>query len=91
VILQMARFVVTEATVDLIDAGADVAVRIGTLVGSTLVARKLAPLRRVLVASQGYAEKHSLPRVTSRRKSGNVVRKSCMCAMTWWLPNTTGC
>lgn len=51
----------TETTVDLLDVGADVAVRIGALVDSTLVVRKLAPLRRVLVASPGYSEKHALP------------------------------
>ena len=44
----------TDATVDLIDAGADVAVRIGALADSTLVARRLAPHRRALVASPGY-------------------------------------
>jgi DNA-binding transcriptional LysR family regulator len=53
--------VLTEATVDLIEAGADVAVRIGALVDSTLVARKLAPLRRILVASPRYLQKHSEP------------------------------
>lgn len=44
----------TDATVDLIDSGADVAVRIGALSDSTLIAKKLAPHRRVLVASPGY-------------------------------------
>ncbi len=46
----------TDATVDLIEAGADVAVRIGALVDSTLVATRLAPHRRVLAASPGYLE-----------------------------------
>lgn len=44
----------TDATVDLIDSGADVAVRIGALVDSTLIAKKLAPHRRVPVASKAY-------------------------------------
>jgi len=44
----------TDATVDLIETGADVAVRIGALVDSTLVARKLAAQRRILVASPDY-------------------------------------
>jgi DNA-binding transcriptional LysR family regulator len=51
----------TDATVDVIEAGADVAVRIGALVDSTLVARKLAPLRRVLVASQAYLDTRHMP------------------------------
>jgi DNA-binding transcriptional LysR family regulator len=44
----------TDATVDLIDAGADVGIRIGALGDSTLIAKKLAPHRRVLVASSDY-------------------------------------
>ena len=41
----------TDATVDLVASGADVAVRIGALPDSTLVARRLAPQRRVLCAA----------------------------------------
>jgi DNA-binding transcriptional LysR family regulator len=44
----------TDATVNLIDSGADVAVRIGALSDSLLVAKRLAPHRRVLVASPVY-------------------------------------
>jgi DNA-binding transcriptional LysR family regulator len=52
----------TETTVDLIEVGAGVAVRIGALVDSTLVARKLAPpFRRILAASPRYLETHSAP------------------------------
>ncbi len=44
----------TDATIDLIETGTDVAVRIGALVNSTLVAKKLAAQRRVLVATPKY-------------------------------------
>ena len=44
----------TDATVNLIEAGADVAIRIGALPDSTLVAKKLAPHRRALCASPAY-------------------------------------
>jgi DNA-binding transcriptional LysR family regulator len=44
----------TDATVDLIDSGADVGIRIGALGDSTMIAKKLAPHRRVLVASSDY-------------------------------------
>ncbi|MBO1326676.1 LysR family transcriptional regulator [Acetobacter sp. TBRC 12305] len=44
----------TDTTVDLIESGADVAIRIGALVDSTLIAKRLAPHRRVLVASPAY-------------------------------------
>jgi DNA-binding transcriptional LysR family regulator len=48
--------------VDLASGGFDVAVRIGTLPDSTLIARRLAPNRRVLCASPAYLEKFGMPR-----------------------------
>jgi DNA-binding transcriptional LysR family regulator len=52
----------TDETVDLIETGTDVAVRIGALVDSTLIARKLAPQRRILVASRDYLDAHAPPK-----------------------------
>jgi DNA-binding transcriptional LysR family regulator len=48
----------TDSTVDLIESGADIAVRIGALADSSLVAKRLAPHRRALVASPEYLERH---------------------------------
>jgi DNA-binding transcriptional LysR family regulator len=47
---------------DLAAGGFDVAVRIGTLPDSTLIARRLAPNRRMLCASPLYLEKYGAPR-----------------------------
>ena len=46
---------------DLVSSGFDLAIRIGALEDSTLVARKLAPNRRVLCASPAYLAKHGAP------------------------------
>jgi DNA-binding transcriptional LysR family regulator len=47
--------------VDLIAGGFDVVVRIGSLGDSSMVARKLAPNRRLLVASPDYLAEHGEP------------------------------
>ncbi len=52
----------TDRFVDLVEEGADVAVRIGTLTESSLVARRLCPIRLVLCASPDYLEQHGTPR-----------------------------
>jgi DNA-binding transcriptional LysR family regulator len=47
----------TDATVDLIETASDVAVRIGALVDSSLIAKKLAPQHRILVCSSDYRDR----------------------------------
>lgn len=48
--------------IDPIEEGFDVTLRIGILSDSSLIARKLAPARRVLVASPGYLDAFGVPR-----------------------------
>ncbi len=47
--------------VDLIDEGVDLAVRIGELSDSSLIARRLAPNRRIVCGAPAYFEKHGKP------------------------------
>jgi len=51
----------TDAFVDLVEEGVDLAIRIGELQDSSLVARRLAPNRRVICASRGYLDRHGVP------------------------------
>jgi DNA-binding transcriptional LysR family regulator len=50
-----------DRTVDLVAGGFDLAVRLGTLEDSALIARRIAPSRRVLVGSPAYLEAHGRP------------------------------
>ena len=51
----------TDHFVDVIESGADVVVRVGGLSDSSLIARRLAPNRRVLVAAPAYIERCGVP------------------------------
>jgi DNA-binding transcriptional LysR family regulator len=55
------EMVLTNRFVDLIDEGIDLAIRIGTLSDSRLVARRLCTNRRVLVAAPSYLERRGMP------------------------------
>jgi DNA-binding transcriptional LysR family regulator len=55
--------IMNDRFIDPLEEGVDVTVRIGVLQDSSLIARRLAPARRVLVASPAYLERHGAPRV----------------------------
>lgn len=50
-----------DRTVDLAGAGYDLAIRIGSLADSSLIARRIAPVRKVVVASPDYLARHGRP------------------------------
>jgi DNA-binding transcriptional LysR family regulator len=56
------ELILDDRTVDLVEGGFDVAIRGSDRVGSTIIARSLAPLRSILCASPQYIEQHGLPR-----------------------------
>lgn len=51
----------SDRTVDMMSGGFDMAVRIGTLTDSSLVARKIAPIRGVVAASPAYLDERGRP------------------------------
>jgi len=61
-------FDLSDETLDLVKSGFDLAIRIGTLEDSSLVARKLATNRRVLCASPKYLRKHGTPKTPADLK-----------------------
>src|SRR5262245_50305861 len=49
--------------IDPLEEGVDVTIRIGALADSSLIARRIAPARRVLAASPDYLRRHGTPKV----------------------------
>lgn len=64
----------SDQTRDLVGAGFDLAIRIGALADSSLVARKLATNRRVLCASPAYLRKHGVPRTADALGAHECLR-----------------
>lgn len=65
---------VTDRVVDLIDEGADLGIRLGTLPDSSLVARKICDVERVVCASPAYLRRHGTP-----KKAADLLRHNCLC------------
>ncbi|MBI4741980.1 MAG: LysR family transcriptional regulator [Betaproteobacteria bacterium] len=63
----------TDRLVDLLNEGIDCAVRIGAMADSSLVSSKLGEMRRVVVASPDYLERHGVPRAPSDLAAHNCL------------------
>lgn len=70
--------------VDLIEEGFDVAVRIGRLSDSTLVARKLAPMRMVVCASPAYLAERGTPATPAELRGHDCLLYSIEPAPEEW-------
>lgn len=63
----------TDRLVDLLNEGIDCAIRIGEMADSSLVSSKLGEMRRVVVASPQYIERHGAPQVPADLVSHNCL------------------
>lgn len=76
-----ASLLLLDRVVNLVEEGVDIAVRIGPLPDSTLVARRIGVVRRVLVASPDYLERQGTPEAPTDLKNHAVI------AFTGLMPN----
>lgn len=60
--------------VDLIEEGYDLAIRIANLNDSSLIARRLAPVRRIVAGSPAYFAEHGVPERPADLKDHNCLR-----------------
>ena len=65
--------VMDDRNIDLVADGIDVAIRSGDMPNSTLIARKLAPLRQVLCASPAYIDRYGMPLTPSELRERNCI------------------
>lgn len=79
----------TDRVVDLIGERFDAAVRVGRLPDSTLVARRLAPARRVVCASPAYLASHGVPRTPAALRQHACLDYTYLAAPGGW-PFTSG-
>lgn len=63
----------TDSVVNLVEDRVDLAIRIGKLEPSSLIAQKIAPHRRVVCASPDYLAEHGEP-----RRPADLARHSCL-------------
>ena len=64
--------------VDIVEEGFDIALRIGRLKSSSLIAKRLAPVRLVLCASPAYLEQYGIPRKPEDLRGHQYLRYSYM-------------
>lgn len=67
------HIVLTDDFTDIVAEGFDLAIRIGELSDSSLVARKLAPVRRLLCAAPSYVARHGAP-----TEIGELAKHICL-------------
>jgi DNA-binding transcriptional LysR family regulator len=70
--------------INLVEDGVDLAVRIGHLADSTLVARHVGEMRRIVVASSGYLEAHGEPKTPEAVASHETIQFGATAAPPDW-------
>jgi DNA-binding transcriptional LysR family regulator len=80
--------VVTDETLNMIDAGIDVAIRIGALPDSLLMARRLGPHRRIVCGSPAYFARNGTPAIPEELARHEVLRLSLQPDDKWSFTNT---
>ena len=82
------NMLLSDDLVDIVGEGFDVAIRIAELADSSLVARKLAPVRRVLCASADYLAERGVPQTLDDLAGHNCLTHQT--SDTWRLDGPDG-
>jgi DNA-binding transcriptional LysR family regulator len=74
----------SDRMINLVEEGVDLAVRIGHLADSTLVARHVGEMRRIVVASPAYLKAHGDPSTPHEIPSHETIQFGAMTASPDW-------
>jgi DNA-binding transcriptional LysR family regulator len=77
--------ILADRAVNLVGEGFDVAVRVGTLEDSSLTARKLGTVRRVVCGSPSYLERHGVPSTPADLEAHDCLLFTLLDADQQWL------
>lgn len=75
---------VTDRRVDIVEENMDVAIRLGELADSSLIARRICDLWRTIAASPAYLERHGTPRSPDELQQHNCLYISTMPELRRW-------
>ena len=78
------QLTLSESIVNLIEDEVDVAVRIGQMPDSSLIARKLGSTRRMVVGAPAYLEKYGVPKTPNDLKDHNCLIISTATSFNQW-------
>lgn len=67
---------INDRKVDIVEEGFDIALRIGHLKSSSLIAKRIAPVRLVMCASPEYLQQHGMPKILQDLKAHRYLRYS---------------
>jgi DNA-binding transcriptional LysR family regulator len=79
-----ARLLLLDRPVDLIEEGLDIAVRIGALAGSSLIAARVGSVRQTICASPGYLKTQGTPRTPEELADHDCITFSALHATEQW-------
>jgi DNA-binding transcriptional LysR family regulator len=74
----------SDRVINLVEDGVDLAVRIGHLADSSLVARQLGEMRRIVVASPGYLKQRGEPKTPQAIAAHDTIQFGVMTAAPDW-------
>ncbi len=76
--------IAVDRVTNLVEEGIDIAIRIGELPDSSLMAKRLGMVRRLFVASPDYLDRRGMPNEPSEMKLHSIIRFSGIMASNDW-------